>query len=100
MQHSHQKTNIFELKTKNWKNHVEILSGTKSAKLESTMTIDNPERNQFAVLTSETQIKVIGLPSNTCIYKHMVTEGVIAKASVVVINCKSQAYIDYFATRF
>lgn len=68
---------------------IEALSATKSAKPDYTTTIDSPDKNQFVVITSETQIKVIGLPSHSCIHNYTVTEGIIGKASVVVINCKT-----------
>ena len=46
------------------------------------------DKSMFAVLTSELQIKVIGLPSQSCLYKCSIGEGTVAKASVVVVNCK------------
>lgn len=46
-----------------------------------------PEKSQLAVITSETQIKVIALPSQNCIHTHSISEGVVAKANVTVINC-------------
>jgi hypothetical protein len=80
-----------------------LLSATKSSKMmESTKdqtgaNVENPdsalssnkvlESKQFAILTSENQIKVIALPTQTCIHKYAISEGQVARASVVVINC-------------
>ena len=68
---------------------------TKSAKLDLSTTQDpsaftstsSSEKSLFAVLTSENQIKVIGLPSQTCIHKYSISEGSVARASVTVVNC-------------
>ena len=51
------------------------------------------ERNLFAVITSERQIKVINLPSLVCVHKYSLQDGVIAKASVVVLNCNWKSYL-------
>lgn len=43
--------------------------------------------SQFAVVCSEKQAKVISLPSQTCIYKHSITEAsFILRADVVQMN--------------
>lgn len=49
---------------------------------------DPVEKTHYAVLTSETQIKVIILPSHTCIHQYSITDTTVAKASVTVVNCK------------
>jgi hypothetical protein len=46
------------------------------------------EKSVFAVLTSEHQVKVVGMPSQSCIYKYSISEGTVAKASVCSVNCK------------
>lgn len=57
-------------------------------------TPDN-EKAQYAVLTSESQIKVITLPNQTCIYQQNLTDPTIAKASIVVVNCKQLFFFTY-----
>ena len=47
---------------------------------------DMADRNLFAVITSENQIKVVALPTLVTVHKYAITEGVVAKASVVVLN--------------
>ncbi|MEQ2165589.1 Syntaxin-binding protein 5, partial [Goodea atripinnis] len=43
--------------------------------------------SQFAVVCSEKQAKVLSLPSQTCIYKHSITEtSFILRADVVQMN--------------
>jgi hypothetical protein len=74
-------------------NFKEALAATKSLKADFGVTQDfgttvsAPEKNMFAILTSEYQIKVIGLPSQSCIYKHSIAEGTVAKANVSSVNC-------------
>ncbi|CAF0873638.1 unnamed protein product [Brachionus calyciflorus] len=72
------------------------LIGTKSIKGDYGLTQEIIDRNQYAVLTSEYQIKVISLPSNTCINKTAITEGTVAKASITVIN--SISYLTCYLT--
>ena len=50
---------------------------------------DLVDRNLFAVITAEHQIKVIALPNLITVHKYAITEGTVAKASVVVLNSKS-----------
>ncbi len=78
----------------------ESLAATKSAKLEFSTANDqnvviNSDKSQFVVLTSENQIKVIGLPSQATIYKYTLSEGIVAKANVTVVNCN-----NFFLTFF
>lgn len=50
---------------------------------------DMADRNLFAVITSEHQIKVVALPNLVTVHKYTITEGTVAKASVVVLNTLS-----------
>lgn len=61
--------------------------GTKSSKGEFGITQEIVDHNQFAILVSEYQIKVVSLPSNTCTYKNQILDGIVSKASVQTINC-------------
>lgn len=76
------------------KTNKKSLSGTRSNKNDFNTTQDVSDKNHFAVLTSETLIKVIALPSQTCIYKYVVSEGVITKAKVVVVN--GNFYFEFY----
>ena len=62
-------------------NNMDSSSPTSSSSMASS-----PAIKQYVILTSETQIRTLAMPSQTCIHKHTVADGVIAKASVVVIN--------------
>jgi hypothetical protein len=85
-----------------------LLSATRSSKLEFGTTKDNSESDnykiqeskQFVVITSETQIKIIALPTQTCIHKYAITEGSVVKASVVVINCMNSNFLIIFEDYF
>lgn len=46
------------------------------------------DKSLFAVLTSEHQIKVIGLPSQSCLFKQKINDGVVNKANVTTVNSK------------
>ena len=78
-----------------------LLSSTRSSKLEFGTTKDNSdsdnykvqESKQFVVITSETNIKIIALPTQLCIHKYAIAEGSVAKASVVVVNCINLFFI-------
>ena len=50
--------------------------------------IEQPDKPRFVVICSEHEIKVLALPTQTCLYKYPIAEGALAKASVVSINCK------------
>ncbi len=46
------------------------------------------DRNLFAIITSEHQIKVVALPNLVTVHKHTISEGTIARASIAVLNSK------------
>lgn len=53
----------------------------------SPSTSQDLNENQYAVVCSEKQAKVISLPSQTCIYKHSITEtSFILRADVVQMS--------------
>ncbi|XP_026146602.1 syntaxin-binding protein 5a isoform X3 [Carassius auratus] len=53
----------------------------------SPSTSQELNENQYAVLCSEKQAKVISLPSQTCVFKHNITEtSFVLRADVVQIN--------------
>uniref|UniRef100_A0A673IVT4 Syntaxin-binding protein 5-like n=1 Tax=Sinocyclocheilus rhinocerous TaxID=307959 RepID=A0A673IVT4_9TELE len=53
----------------------------------SPSTSQELNENQYAVLCSEKQAKVIALPSQTCVFKHNITEtSFVLRADVVQIN--------------
>ena len=66
----------------------ESVGSSRTNKPELLQEVITSDKNHFAVLTSETQIKIISLPSQTCIYKNSIPDGNITRASVCVINCK------------
>lgn len=48
------------------------------------------DRNLFAVITSEHQIKVVALPNLVTVHKYTINEGTVAKASIAVLNSKPE----------
>lgn len=53
----------------------------------SPSTSQELNESQFAVVCSEKQAKVMSLPSQTCIYKHSITENsFILRADIVQMN--------------
>jgi hypothetical protein len=48
------------------------------------------EKSQFVVITSESLVKVITLPSHNCLHKYALTDSTIAKATVTTINCNKK----------
>ena len=72
---------------------IESLSGKLSGKLEAIN--DMSDRQLFVVITSEHQIKVIALPSMITVHKYSISEGTVAKASVVVLNSNKCVLITF-----
>jgi len=74
--------------SKLFRNTKKSLSYAKSSKSDASVEAGVGERQLFAVVTSEHQIKVVAVPSLITVHKHSIGEGTVAKANVVVLNSK------------
>lgn len=68
--------------------HEASAAAAQAASGASSAATPDSEKTQFVVLTSESQIKVISLPSHSCLYTYNTTDSTIARANVTVVNCK------------